>query len=66
VYLWLRHDPGVGRYGLPLLFTSLTVAFALITYASADHGQWVIAIAAIVITLWMGSFALASLRRSRR
>jgi hypothetical protein len=51
---------------LPVLFSALTVAFALIAYSSADHGLWVIAIAAIAITLWMGSFALASLRRTRR
>jgi hypothetical protein len=66
VYRRLRHHPGVGRYGLPVLFSALTVAFALIAYSSADHGLWVIAIAAIAITLWMGSFALASLRRTRR
>jgi len=56
----------VGRFGLPVLFSLLTVALALIAYASADHGQWVIAIPAIAITLWMGSTALASLRRIRR
>jgi hypothetical protein len=56
----------VGRYSMPVLFAVLTIALALIAYASADHGQWVIAIPAIVITLWMGSFALASLRRTRR
>ena len=60
------HHPTVGRFGLPVLFSLLTVALALIAYASADHGQWVIAIPAIAITLWMGSTALASLRRTRR
>jgi hypothetical protein len=56
----------VGRFGLPLLFSALTLAFAVIAFSSADHAQWVIAIAAVVMTLWMGSFALASLRRTRR
>ena len=51
---------------MPLLFSALTAAFALIAYASADHGRWVIAIAASVMTVWMGSIALAALRRLRR
>src|SRR3954447_23067992 len=61
-----RHHPGVGRFGLPLLFSALTLSFAVIAFSSADHGQWVITIAAVVMMLWMGSFALASLRRTRR
>jgi hypothetical protein len=57
---------GVNRVAMPLLFGVLTAAFAVIAVASADHGRWVIAVAAIAIGLWMGSFAFAALRRMRR
>jgi uncharacterized membrane protein YqjE len=62
----VRHHQAVSRLGLPLLFSALTGAFALIAYAGADHGRWVIAIAAAVIALWMGSIAIGALRRVRR
>jgi len=66
VYRRLRHDPAVGRYAMPLLFSALTAAFAVIAAASADHRRWVITIASVVMTIWMGSFALTALRRTRR
>jgi hypothetical protein len=44
----------------------LTLAFAGIAAASAAASQWVIAVAAAAIAAWMGSFALAALRRTRR
>jgi hypothetical protein len=62
----LGHDLGVGRYGMPTLFSVLTAAFAVIAVSSWSHGQWVIAVAAVAIGLWMGSFAWAALRRMRR
>jgi hypothetical protein len=57
---------GVNRVAMPLLFGLLTAAFAVIAVSSATHGRWVIAVAAVAIGLWMGSFAWASLRRMRR
>jgi hypothetical protein len=51
---------------LVALFTVLTLAFAGIAAASAAASQWVIAVAAAAIAAWMGSFALAALRRTRR
>ena len=62
----VRHDPRVGRFGIPVLFTVLTLTFVLIAVSSANHGRWVITIASAVIAVWMGSFALAALRRARR
>ncbi len=51
---------------MPLLFGVLTAAFAVIAVSSATHGQWVIAVAAVGIGVWMGSFAYQALRRMRR
>jgi len=51
---------------LVALFTVLTLGFAAIAAASASAGRWVIAVAAAAIAAWMGSFALAALRRTRR
>jgi hypothetical protein len=51
---------------LVALFTALTLGFAGIAAASAAAGRWVIAAAAVAIAAWMGSFALAALRRTRR
>jgi hypothetical protein len=56
----------VGRYGLPVLFSALTAVFVGIAVSGASHGRWVIAVAAAVIGLWMGSFAWTALRRMRR
>jgi hypothetical protein len=57
---------GMGRYGLPVLFSVLTCALAVIALSSARAGRWPIAVSAAVLTAWMGSFALAALRRTRR
>jgi hypothetical protein len=51
---------------LVALFTVLTLAFAGIAAGSATAGRWVIAVAAAAIAAWMGSFAVAALRRTRR
>jgi hypothetical protein len=51
---------------LVLLFTVLTLGFAGIGVDAAFAGRWVIAAAALAIAAWMGSFALAALRRIRR
>jgi succinate-acetate transporter protein len=56
----------VNRLAMPLLFSLLTAAFAVIAVASASHGMWVIAVAAGAIGLWMASFTWAALRRMRR
>jgi hypothetical protein len=62
----LRHDPGVGRFSMPVLFSVLTAAFLLIAFAAADHGQWIIAVASAALALWMGQFAWSALKRVRR
>jgi hypothetical protein len=51
---------------LVALFTVLTLAFAGIAAGSAVASRWVIAVAAAAIAAWMGSFAWAALRRTRR
>ncbi len=51
---------------MPALFSVLTFVFGVVAYAGARHGQWIIAVAAAVIGVWMGSFALGALRRMRR
>jgi len=51
---------------LVALFTVLTLAFAGIAADAASAGRWVVAVAAALIGAWMGSFALAALRRTRR
>jgi succinate-acetate transporter protein len=56
----------VGKLSMPLLFSFLTLIFAVIGVAAAMHSQWVITVAAVAIGLWMGSFAWAALRRMRR
>ena len=65
-----RFAPGsvgmIAAVPLLALFTVLTLAFSGIAAASAAAGRWVIAVAAGAIAAWMGSFALAALRRTRR
>ena len=56
----------MGKYGLPALFTLITLALAGIALDSARAGRWPIAVAAAVIAAWMGSFALSALRKTRR
>ena len=51
---------------LVALFTVLTLAFAGIAVAAAVAGRWVITVAAAAIAAWLGSFAWAALRRTRR
>ena len=51
---------------MPALFSVLTAAFPVIAVAALDHDQWVIAVAAAALALWMGQFAWAALRRIRR
>jgi hypothetical protein len=47
------------------LFAFLTVFFAGITAAAYDAGVWVIVVAGVVLTLWMGSLAVRTLRAAR-
>jgi hypothetical protein len=51
---------------LAALFTVITLAFAGIAVASGLAGRWPIALAAAALAAWMGSLAVASLRRIRR
>jgi hypothetical protein len=48
------------------LFAFLTVFFAGITAAAFDAGVWVIVIAGIALTLWMGGLAVKTLRAARQ
>jgi len=51
---------------MPALFSVLTGAFVVIAFAAASHDQWVIAIAAAALALWMGQFAWSAVKRIRR
>jgi len=53
----------VGRIGPALLFCFLTLGFAVIAVAAARADKWVIAVAAVALAGWMGSFAWSALRR---
>jgi hypothetical protein len=55
------------RRALGALFAVLAAAFALIAVFSALQGgrAFVIALAAAVLALWMGSLARSALRRTR-
>jgi hypothetical protein len=48
------------------LFAFLTVFFAGITAAAFDARVWVVVVAGVALTLWMGSLALRTLRAARR
>ena len=48
------------------LFAFLTVFFAGITAAAFDARVWVIVVAGVALTLWMGSLAVRTLRAARR
>jgi hypothetical protein len=47
------------------LFFAITLAFAGIAVASVLAARWVIAFAAAALAVWMGSLAVAAVRRSR-
>jgi hypothetical protein len=51
---------------MPALFSGLTFVFAVIAVAAGRHGQWVIAVAAVALGVWMASFVRGALRRMRR
>jgi hypothetical protein len=48
------------------LFAFLTVFFAGITAAAFDARVWVVVVAGLALTLWMGSLAVRTLRAARR
>ena len=52
------------RHALGLLFAFLGLALGLIAVAAADAGEWVVALAAIVLGGWLLLTALGALRRS--
>jgi hypothetical protein len=51
------------RHALALLFAVFVVSFAGIAVAAARAGVWVIALAAGVLALWMGSLSAKAGRR---
>jgi hypothetical protein len=48
------------------LFAFLTVFFAGITAAAFDARVWVVVVAGVALTLWMGSLAVRTFRAARR
>ncbi len=50
------------RRALGALFLVLTAAFAGIAWAAAHADRWVIAVAAVVLAVWIGGLALRALR----
>jgi cytochrome c biogenesis protein CcdA len=48
------------------LFAFLTMFFAGITAAAYDARVWVIVIAGVALTLWMGGLAVKTLRAARQ
>ncbi len=55
-----RHVP------LAALFSAITLAFLAIAAWTASAGQWIIAVCAAALALWMGSFAFTAMRKSLR
>jgi len=55
----------VQRRALGLLFAALAAVFVLVAVAATGHGVrgWIVALAALVIALWLGSMALSAFRR---
>ena len=55
------------RRALGTLFLFLAALFAGIAYAAVAEGVWVIAVAAVALAFWIGSFGLRALvmRRGR-
>jgi len=55
----------VQRRALGLLFAALAAVFVLVAVAATGHGVrgWIVALAALVIALWLGSLALSAFRR---
>ncbi|HXR12460.1 MAG TPA: hypothetical protein VN770_09205 [Gaiellaceae bacterium] len=53
------------RRALGLLFAALAAVFVLVAVAATGHGVrgWIVALAALVIALWLGSLALSAFRR---
>jgi hypothetical protein len=47
------------------LFAFLTAFFAGIAWTAYDAGVWPIALAAVVLMLWMGGLAFRTLRAAR-
>ena len=45
------------------LFSLITLAFAAIAVWCASASQWILAVAAAALALWMGSLAWSGLRR---
>jgi hypothetical protein len=51
---------------LAALFTVITLAFAGIALAAALAGEWVVAVAAGALAVWMSTLVRGALRRRRR
>ena len=55
----------IARVPMVALFTSITVAFALIAAWTIDAGRYPIGVAAAALAAWMGTLAWSALRRMR-
>ena len=55
--------PRSQRRALGALFVVLAASFAGVAYGAGDARQWVIAVAAGVLALWMAGLAARTLRR---
>ncbi len=51
------------RRALGALFVVLAASFAGVAYAAGEAGQWVIAVAAGVLALWIAGLALRAPKR---
>ena len=50
---------------MAVLFTAITLAFALIAAWTASAGRYPIAVAAVALACWMATLAWAALRKMR-
>ena len=55
----------IARVPMVALFTSITVAFALIAVWTISAGRYPIGLAAAALAAWMGTLAWSALRRMR-
>jgi hypothetical protein len=51
--------------GLAALFSVLTAGFAALAVWAVAAGQWPIGLAAAALAVWMGTLAVAALRKLR-
>jgi hypothetical protein len=54
------------RAALGVLFGFLAIALAGVAWAAAGASEWIVAAAAAVIALWMGTLMVSAFRSARR